>query len=82
MKRQNWEQVLEEYRGSGMSQADFCRERKIPLSSFSIQIRKFRERSSFVKLDTSDRVELELSSGVIVKVKESQLAAVMKALQL
>ena len=82
MKRNNWEQILQDYRSSGISQADFCRERKIPLSSFSIQIRKSRDRSNFVKLETSDRVELELSSGMILKVKESQLAVVMKALQL
>lgn len=82
-KREEWEKLLEEQRGSGMSVARFCRERGISDSSFSYWRNKVREEAragTFARVERGDMLRVELPGGKAIRVSRSDLAAVLGAL--
>ena len=80
MKR-DWKKTVSEYRASGMSQAEFSRLWGISKSSLAYQVRRSERDSSFIRIDPEERIELELPSGVILRVSEQNLGSVLRALQ-
>jgi hypothetical protein len=77
----DWKKTVSEYRASGMSQAEFSRLRGISKSSLAYQVRRSERDSSFIRIDPEERIELELPSGVILRVSEQNLGSVLRALQ-
>jgi len=74
----NWQALLEEYRRGSETQAEFCRARGLALSTLTL---KLRERSkTFVKVGGSERVEVELRDGTLLRVDPSNLRIVLEAL--
>ena len=41
-----WQKIIKAWRGSGISRAEFCRQHKIPVSTFDYWKRKINGRSS------------------------------------
>lgn len=76
----DWTKLIEQYRSSGETQAEFCRSRGLALSTLSLKLRGTRKTKSFVKVGTSDRVELELKDGTLLRVNPTELRTVLKAL--
>ncbi|HLG19845.1 MAG TPA: hypothetical protein VI895_08550 [Bdellovibrionota bacterium] len=76
-RREEWRSVVNRYEGSGLSREEFCRREQISLSSLSRWSRLVREAEisskGFMELRPqgerrSSRVELEFSSGVILRI--------------
>jgi len=82
MARADWERLVAEYRESGMSQAEFSKLRGVNAKSLYYQLQKGRRRSvGFARVETREPIELELRGGVVLRVSEQSLPAVLKALQ-
>ena len=84
MSGTKWVEIIEEQRESGLSQAEFCRRKKISPSTFQYQRyqrQKPREgsRGGFVRVDGGEKIELEVG-GVVLRVAERDLPSVVKAL--
>ena len=77
----DWKKTVSEYRASGLSQGEFSRLRGISKSSLAYQVRRSERDSSFIRIDPEERIELELPSGVILRVSEQNLGSVLRALQ-
>jgi hypothetical protein len=84
MSEVNWEQLIKEHRDSRLSQAEFCRRKKISLSTF--QYRRYKRLQvsepsggSFVRVDGGEKVEVEVG-GVLLRVSVRELPLVIKAL--
>lgn len=80
MRRVNWEELVEQYKGSSESQLAFCRRRGVSPSSFSQALQKAKTRGEFVKVPSVGQVELEVN-GVQLRMSESYLGAVLRALK-
>lgn len=66
---------------SGLSISEYCRQNGIAANSFYNWKSKAKKQSGFVKVSPgTDRIELELSNGVRIKVAEDQLSTVLGAL--
>ena len=84
MGKINWSSLAREFEGRNQTQTSFCREKGVSLSSFSLYLRKTKSEGHFAKVElggSSSQIELELSGGVRIRVQESQLGLVLKALQ-
>lgn len=81
MSKRDWEEILRRYRTSHKSQVEFCREEGVPLSTLSLELRRSRETGSFSRVGEFAKIELELPGGVKVRVVESQISLILKALQ-
>lgn len=76
------ERLVEEQERSGESVRGFCTSRGLTEKSFYVwrqRVRKRKER--FVPVVVGERIELELASGVRLKVSKHDLKAVLEALQ-
>ena len=81
MSKRDWKRIISEYETSGMRQSQFCKSRELSLSSFTYYLKRYREAGTFVRVETQERIELELSSGVVLRVSERDLGSILKVLQ-
>lgn len=82
-KLEEWKAVLAEQQRSGLSAAQFCRERGHVESQFTYWRNKLARAGGggeFARVETGDAVALELPGGKTVKVRRGDLAAVLEAL--
>jgi len=56
----NWTEMLEEFRSSKLSQAEFCRQRNISYSNFNVRLRRLTKSSPVEK--SGDFTPVEISS--------------------
>ena len=45
-KRHNWESIVSAFEGCGLTQAEFCNRRKVPLASFKKHLYRIRSEGS------------------------------------
>jgi hypothetical protein len=81
MAKLDWEKVIAEFRSSGLSQAEFARQRGVATHRLSYQLQRTEQKGSFVRVSSEQKVELELANGILLKVTEEQLPAVIRALR-
>ena len=76
------ERLVDEQERSGQSVPKFCADRGLEEKTFYVWRRRVRDRRArFVPLVVGDRIELELESGVRLKVFQHDLKAVLEALR-
>lgn len=72
---------ISEQEASGQSVPSFCRERGINEATFySWRTRKPEGGARFTRVLTERRIELELSSGITIRIAPQDLKAVLEAL--
>lgn len=79
----NWAKVMEQYRASGLSGSEFCRQKNIPPSGFFYQQAQFRKKgllpkangqtkapakNSFIQVGQAPMIEIETKAGTILRV--------------
>lgn len=83
MKDEYWRKVMAQYQASGKNAKTFSREHGIAASTLQYWVGKTkREEASgrFARVETGERIELELSSGVRIRVNRGDLRNVLEAL--
>ena len=76
--------LVQEQQGSGKTVREFCSARGLSPEVFYVwrqRARKAASRSARVETAAGKRVELELSSGVVLRVPIEDLKAVLEALR-
>lgn len=81
MSKKDWKGIIAEYRTSGLSQSQFCKSRELSLSSLTYHLNRSGGAETFARVGTQERIELELSSGVVLRVSERDLGTVLRVLQ-
>ena len=79
MRKEYWEQILEEQKRSGLTMADFCQERGINRKTLSYY-KSTLKKGEFVSIGQQPQVELVLSKGVVLRVSLSDLKSVLEVL--
>jgi hypothetical protein len=79
--------LVNDYRGSGMTQKEFCKEAGVGMAKLNYWISKSREASQpagFVPLGSNTRKEvtLEYPSGVKIAVESSDLSLISRLVKL
>lgn len=94
-RREHWREILRRWQSSGLSQAAFCRQRKIPVWRFTWWKKRLRDESPvagdlFVPInvapsEASADFELTLHGGRLLRfgsdVQPARLAAIVEALE-
>ncbi|MBI4844800.1 MAG: hypothetical protein HY809_10890 [Nitrospirae bacterium] len=68
-KRKFWKRHIEEWRGTGSRQAEYCRQHKLSAKSFTYWKGIFREKSavSFVPVEVKPEAQMaDISSGLVL----------------
>ncbi|MBX7143682.1 MAG: hypothetical protein K1X79_04460 [Oligoflexia bacterium] len=74
--------LVAEQRASGKSVPEFCSERGLPEKQFYVWRQRARATESrFARVQTDQRVELELNGGVTLRVAPEDLKVVLEALR-
>ena len=79
MRKEYWEQILEEQKRSGLTMADFCQERGINRKTLSYY-KSTLKKGEFVPIGQQPQVELVLSKGIVLRVSLSDLKSVLEVL--
>lgn len=75
-----WEKHITTWQGSGLTQSEYCKQNKIPLSSFANWKKKINinpiPASPFIELKghlpvSEEHFELEIDSGLTLRIRES-----------
>ena len=76
------ERLVKEQKRSGKSVPQFCAAHGIETNTFYNWRQRFRENAEgFARVDTGERISLQLESGVTVRVAREDLKAVLEALK-
>ena len=80
------EKHIEQQSMSGLSKKEYAERNGIPAGVFygwgkKRKVRESVEPSHFVRVSTAQRIEIELSSGTIVRVAKEDLKSVLEALK-
>lgn len=86
-KSLRWGKLLSSYESSGLSQKTFCEQHGLKLSTFSYWRRALRRQTSepgkFVEVvswDGTERLEVNLPSGIVIRVPKRFDPASLKSL--
>ena len=81
-KQAEIERLVEDQKSSGVSVREFYKARGLDRNIFYVWRQRAREGvEKFARVETSKRIELELSGGAIVRVSPEDLKAVLEALR-
>ncbi len=62
MSHKEWEKLIEEFNGSGKSQAQWCREKNLKVKAFNFQYRKYRR-------DNQNRQAVNKTNWIPIKIE-------------
>ena len=81
-KQEQWKEIIEAQRRSGMSAAEYCRRHGIKEKRFLYHRSRFSRESQYTALKPvrDERIEVELSNGAKLRVTTSQLKEVLDVL--
>ena len=82
-RREDWESLLKEQESSGQSISGFCRERGVSDSAFAYWRKKAgKEKASgeFVRVESNQRVSIELPGGSTIRILREDLGTLLEAL--
>lgn len=75
MNESDWKQVFADWERSGLSQAEYCRQRQLSVTKFGYWRRRLSRKDessgTFIELSgrtRGERLELELANGVVIRV--------------
>ena len=58
----NWEKIVEDFEGSGLMQSVYCRNRKIPASSLSTWLHRYKAKHGSINTSTRDKITTSADS--------------------